>query len=120
MHKPNLPAACSLSPSSAFSDSTCLRRVVARLVQLRNQQAMSRENIAKMARVKEEVIRRAEESGVTPTSRIFKAWAAALGTSWDELWSECMRPARQEDIVRVNTPPKTAATRRKTHVVFRM
>ncbi len=85
---------------------------------------MSLEVVARKARVRKEIIRDAEQLATTPSARVFKAWATALGTTWDQLWSDSMMPARHREVNHSQThlsPTEGGHSRRPgTHVYFRM
>lgn len=60
------------------------------LKQVRKQKHMSIRQLSRQARLDYHVVYRAERAGVIPTCQDFKAWVAALGLSWDRIWSECL------------------------------
>ncbi|MEO7098377.1 MAG: hypothetical protein ABI162_03370 [Luteolibacter sp.] len=81
-------------PSQAFSDSTYLLNIIAFLKRERNNQALSLDAVTRKARMKKGVIDRAERCGIIPTTRDFKAWCAALGLTWEDVWGETLERGR--------------------------
>ncbi len=75
--------------SLPFADSHYLLRVIGHLKRKRIEQGLSLHALALRARIKRSVIVHAEQRGNVLNSRDFKAWAAALGLSWDQVWSDC-------------------------------
>lgn len=83
-------------PIPKFTDSTYLNCVISHLKWVRGDRGVTLQTVARKARVKIGVIRRAEKEGVVPASHDFKAWAAALGFSWEQIWSDALH-ARSAD-----------------------
>lgn len=73
-----------------FSDPLYLDHVILYLKQLRVKKGLSRSVTAQLGNLDPRVIERAEQEGVTPSVKTFKAWAAALGLSWEDLWSQSL------------------------------
>jgi hypothetical protein len=46
--------------------------------------------VAKRAGIRQFVIARAEELGITPPVSQFKAWSKALGLSWNRVWADSL------------------------------
>ena len=76
-------------PSLPFADCHYLLQVIGHLKQQRIEQGVSLHALALRARIKRSEIVHAEQRGNVLNSRDFKAWAAALGLSWDQVWSDC-------------------------------
>lgn len=73
-----------------FSDPLYLDRVILHLKKLRMRKGLSRKSTARLGNLDPRVIERAEQEGVIPPVKAFKAWAAALGLPWEDLWSQCL------------------------------
>lgn len=78
--------------SRGISDSEYLLVVIHHLARTRTALGLSLRDVARLAKVKKSVIDLAEQDCRIPTCREFKAWSAALGLSWEELWSACCPP----------------------------
>ena len=93
-------------PSQAFSDSTYLLNIIAYLKRARKNQTLSLDKVSRKAQVKKGVIDRAERCGIIPSSRDFKAWCAALGFTWEDVWGETLERARnlQDHLTRRHAP----------------
>jgi ribosome-binding protein aMBF1 (putative translation factor) len=70
-----------------FSDSHYLRHVIRLLRKERKRLGLDVQEVATRARLKEGVINSAEQKGVIPTCREFRAWAKSLGLQWEQLWT---------------------------------
>jgi ribosome-binding protein aMBF1 (putative translation factor) len=85
---------CSVNLSAGskrfFTDSVYLSRVVAHLKQARQLQGLDVQYVAKRAGIRQFVIARAEELGITPPVSQFKAWSKALGLSWNRVWADSL------------------------------
>lgn len=80
-----------LPPSpSPFADCLFLEEVIALLKRTRIQQNLGVESVARLARIRPRAIHQAEQDGVVPDSRQFKAWTAALGLCWERVWNDCL------------------------------
>lgn len=75
-----------------FADSQYLLQVIGHLKQMRIRQGLSLRDVAVRSRIKRDVINQAEQNGSILKSREFRAWSAALGTSWEQVWSDCFPP----------------------------
>jgi DNA-binding XRE family transcriptional regulator len=74
-----------------FSDAAYLLEVIGHLTRVRIHLDLTMGQVARRAGLSESAIDRAENDGCIPCSREFKAWSAALGQSWEKVWSECVR-----------------------------
>lgn len=74
-------------PFQPYSDHHYLTCVIDYLKQARTGQRLSLQQVARLAGISKSVIARAERDGVVPTTANFKAWSAALGLSWERVWT---------------------------------
>ena len=95
-HTPIRSAAClppSASASSAvqqpFADSHYLLHVIGHLHHARMEKGLSLTEVARKAGVRRSLIDRAEQDCLIPSCRDLKAWTAALGLTWEQIWSDC-------------------------------
>jgi hypothetical protein len=70
-----------LSPDRQYID-----RVISHLNRVRKQQKLGVRAVAARAGICGTVISRAERRRFIPDSKSFKAWAGALGLSWEQVW----------------------------------
>lgn len=70
-----------LSPDRQYID-----RVISHLNRVRKQQRLGVRAVAARAGLRGIVISRAERRRFIPDSKSFKAWAGALGLSWEQVW----------------------------------
>lgn len=73
-----------------YADSAYLHQVILHLRKARMEKGLSLANVTKRARLKRGVVERAERNGTFPTTREFKAWTAALGLQWDDVWTAAL------------------------------
>lgn len=79
----------------SYADHLYIMRVILYLERLRKSRKMSRRDLARRSGLSMNLIRRAEKGVSIPKSKDFKAWAEALGLSWEQVWSECL-PKKSE------------------------
>ncbi|MEO5713471.1 MAG: helix-turn-helix transcriptional regulator [Luteolibacter sp.] len=77
-------------PAQEFADSLYLRNLISHLMQARTQQGLDLRVLARKAGIRAAVIQQAEREAVIPCSNDFKAWVAALGLSWENVWSDVL------------------------------
>jgi limonene-1,2-epoxide hydrolase len=73
-----------------YADSFYIQRVISYLKSVRKARKLSQQELARRSGLRVSVIRRAEREGRVPKTREFKAWAKALGLSWEQVWSACL------------------------------
>lgn len=78
---PATPQIVRLSPDREYID-----RVISYLSGVRKQQRLGVREVAARAGIRETIIIRAEHRRAIPDSKAFKAWAGALGLSWEQVW----------------------------------
>lgn len=76
-------------PGHGYSDTVYLSHLMNYLRRARCQSGMSVEILARRAGLRERVIEEAERNQYIPKTTQLKKWAAALGCSWEEIWTEC-------------------------------
>jgi ribosome-binding protein aMBF1 (putative translation factor) len=74
----------------SYADHWYIMRVILYLERMRKARKMSRRDLARRSGLSMSLIRRAEQGVSIPKSKDFKAWAEALGLSWEQVWSECL------------------------------
>lgn len=84
-----VPVPPPLPPRLPFADSLYLSQVIGHLKRTRIEQGLSLHALALRSRLKRSVIDHAEQRGNVLNSREFKAWSAALGLCWNQVWSDC-------------------------------
>lgn len=72
---------------NSFADNHYLNCVIRFLAQARADKHLNHHEVAKRATIRRSVIIRAERDGVIPRTAEFKAWASALGYTWENLWT---------------------------------
>ncbi len=75
---------------SRFTDNIYLLRVVAHLKCVRESKGLGIHRVARRAGIKTSAIIQAEQSGIIPRVHQFKAWSAALGLSWERVWTDSL------------------------------
>jgi ribosome-binding protein aMBF1 (putative translation factor) len=73
--------------SSSYADHGYILRVIAYLKRERINQGLSLKTLTTRAGIRKGLINRAEREGFIPKTSEFKAWATALGLSWERVWS---------------------------------
>lgn len=71
------------------TDVEYLLTIIRFLSRMRAAQGVSLQEVARRAKVKRNVIHAAEQDFRIPKCEEFKAWAAALGYTWEQIWTEC-------------------------------
>jgi ribosome-binding protein aMBF1 (putative translation factor) len=71
------------------TDGEYLVTIIRFLARMRAAKGVSLQEVARRAKVKPNVIHDAEQDFTIPKCEEFKAWAAALGYTWEQIWTEC-------------------------------
>jgi transcriptional regulator with XRE-family HTH domain len=101
-----LPSPPSLPDSSlSFCDSNYLMHVIDYLTRTRIEHGMSRQELALRARIHPSVIDQVEQHRRIPNTQDFKAWSAALGLSWNQVWSDCLPKIPDSSIEHFTSQP---------------
>lgn len=70
-----------------FRDHDYLRNMVGCLAETRRERRIGIREVARRSRLKEDTISKAEKGAIIPRSHEFRAWADALGLSWEQVWT---------------------------------
>ncbi len=97
-HPDSLGAAECLPPSPRESgaaqrpltDLHYVLRVIRHLARTRIERGLSLAEVARRAGLKRSLIDHAEQDCQIPNCHDLKAWSAALGFDWEQVWSECL------------------------------
>lgn len=76
--------------STPRSDLGYILRVISYLKRVRKNQGLSLKEVTRRAGVRKGLINRAEREGFIPRTSEFRAWAEALGLSWERVWSQAL------------------------------
>lgn len=79
---------------SSYADQGYLLRVISYLKRARKSQGLTLKEVTRRAGIRKGLISRAEREGFVPKTSEFKAWATALGLSWERVWSHTLPPAQ--------------------------
>lgn len=77
-------------PSSSYADHGYILRVISHLKRERLKQGLSLKEVTLRSGIRKGLINRAERVGFIPKTSEFKAWAAALDLSWEQVWSQTL------------------------------
>lgn len=70
-----------------FADRCYLQQVINHLAAVRREKRLGLRELARRAGLKMTTVSRAEREGMVPATRDFRAWAQALGLSWEQVWT---------------------------------
>lgn len=73
-----------------FHDGAYLNAVVGYLKKSRIQQSVELSQLATSRHLNPSLLEHAERGNLIPNVRQLKAWAKALGLSWEQLWTEAL------------------------------
>ncbi|RYG93452.1 MAG: XRE family transcriptional regulator [Alphaproteobacteria bacterium] len=95
--KSNLFDTLPVSPPShqPFADRCYLQQVINHLASTRRQKRLGLREVARRSGLKLKTLSRAEKEGIVPASREFRAWAEALGFSWEQVWTFSLPSQKQ-------------------------